>query len=197
MYAELFEIWRRENESPTLLKLPDVFYSRALEYVLEIESKIAGATGDPAIGLFKKEAANSKILILELIQTRARKVARLEPNEPEVSDEEKILFRKVALNPASIFEQAPPQTEAEKPPEPIEKTPEPAAPTPPQPSTLPQVETAFPSKEEFIMVRVIKETPALMGTDLQVHGPFKPEDVAMLPLENAEALIKQGLALKI
>jgi len=36
-----------------------------------------------------------------------------------------------------------------------------------------------------------------MGVDLKSYGPFKVEDVASLPAENAKVLVKQGLAVQV
>jgi len=45
-----------------------------------------------------------------------------------------------------------------------------------------------------MVVRFIKEIPAIVGSDMKTYGPFKPEDIATLPIENAKALVKQGVA---
>ncbi len=55
-----------------------------------------------------------------------------------------------------------------------------------------------PSKQrEITLIRFIKDVPSIIGVDLKTHGPFKREDVATLPHENAESLIKQGVAVEI
>ena len=36
-----------------------------------------------------------------------------------------------------------------------------------------------------------------MGADMKSYGPFKVEDVASLPVENAKMLVKQGLAVQV
>lgn len=50
---------------------------------------------------------------------------------------------------------------------------------------------------EKLLVRFIKDVPSIMGVDLKTHGPFLKEDVATLPYENAESLIRQGVAVEI
>ncbi|MBC7129615.1 hypothetical protein H5T51_00135, partial [Candidatus Bathyarchaeota archaeon] len=66
------------------------------------------------------------------------------------------------------------------------------------------LETLFPGKtsnrkrgKNRIIVRFLKEIPEIVGIDMKSYGPYKPEDVASLPAENAEILIKQGLAVEI
>jgi len=39
--------------------------------------------------------------------------------------------------------------------------------------------------------------PSIIGVDLKTHGPFLKEDIAVLPYENAESLIRQGTAVEI
>ena len=47
------------------------------------------------------------------------------------------------------------------------------------------------------VLRFLRDVPAIIGADIKTYGPFKAEDVASLPVENAKVLIKQGLAEKI
>jgi DNA replication initiation complex subunit (GINS family) len=46
-------------------------------------------------------------------------------------------------------------------------------------------------------VRFLKNIPAIMGADMKSYGPFVAEDVASLPPQNAQILVKQGLAVLI
>jgi DNA replication factor GINS len=50
---------------------------------------------------------------------------------------------------------------------------------------------------ELILIRFAKDVPSIIGVDLKAHGPFHKEDVASLPQENAESLIRQGAAVEI
>ena len=47
------------------------------------------------------------------------------------------------------------------------------------------------------VLRFMKDVPAIIGADMKTYGPFKTEDVASLPIENAKILVRQGLAEKI
>ena len=54
------------------------------------------------------------------------------------------------------------------------------------------------SKEkELVLIRFVRDVPSIIGVDLKAHGPFHREDVANLPVENAESLIRQGAAIEI
>lgn len=48
-----------------------------------------------------------------------------------------------------------------------------------------------------VLVRFVKDVPSIIGVDLKTHGPFLREDVAKLPAENAQSLIRQGAAVQI
>lgn len=47
------------------------------------------------------------------------------------------------------------------------------------------------------VLRFLKETPSIIGADMTAYGPFKPEDVASIPQENARILVKQGVAVEV
>jgi DNA replication factor GINS len=49
----------------------------------------------------------------------------------------------------------------------------------------------------MVVLRFLKDVPALIGSDMKTYGPFEAEDVATLPSENAKILVKQGLAEKV
>jgi len=45
-----------------------------------------------------------------------------------------------------------------------------------------------------ILVRFLEAVPEIVGEDLNIYGPFNPEDIANLPKKIAEVLIKQNKA---
>jgi len=49
----------------------------------------------------------------------------------------------------------------------------------------------------MLLVRFVKDVPSIIGVDLKTHGPFLKEDIAKLPFENAQSLIRQGAAVEI
>jgi len=57
--------------------------------------------------------------------------------------------------------------------------------------------TSTKHKIKLVTVRFVKEFDEIVGVDLEKYGPFKPEDIATIPNENAQALISNGIALKI
>ncbi len=60
-----------------------------------------------------------------------------------------------------------------------------------EPSNLPE------KRKGKLLLRFVKDMPSIIGVDLKTHGPFLKEDIAVLPYENAESLIRQGTAVEI
>ena len=61
-----------------------------------------------------------------------------------------------------------------------------------KPITPKPVEPSKPS--ELVLIRFLQDIPVIAGVDLKEYGPFKKEDIANLPKENADSLVKSGLA---
>ncbi len=47
---------------------------------------------------------------------------------------------------------------------------------------------------ELKLLRIIEQVPQFVGTDLEVYGPFMPEDVANIPSDVANLLVETGSA---
>ena len=52
-------------------------------------------------------------------------------------------------------------------------------------------------KTKAIAVRFLKDVDEFVGADLEKYGPFKIEDLATIPYDNAQALIIQQIVTKI
>ncbi|MEJ2259330.1 MAG: hypothetical protein P8X78_02295 [Nitrosopumilaceae archaeon] len=52
-------------------------------------------------------------------------------------------------------------------------------------------------KTKTVVLRFLQNVDEIVGADLEKYGPFKPEDIATLPYENAQALITKNIATKI
>ena len=51
-------------------------------------------------------------------------------------------------------------------------------------------------KIKKIVVRFLENVDEIVGADLEKYGPFKVEDIATIPYENAQALIAKNIATK-
>ena len=48
-----------------------------------------------------------------------------------------------------------------------------------------------------VLVRFLKPMESFVGVDMNKYGPFREEDVASLPLENARSIVDSGLAIQV
>ena len=60
-----------------------------------------------------------------------------------------------------------------------------------------QVKQVEEKDSELVLVRFLQPLPAIMGIDMKAYGPFQPEELATIPRQNAENLIKRGIAKKV
>lgn len=179
MYNELYEAWQREKESTEIQPLSKTFYSKLAEYVRKTreESRMIDEKTTRA-KLLLSESTNAKKMIKQLILLRREKALRkilageILPKESLTQEEEKFV-----TEVAPAFESFQALTEDI------------------QSGRLPQPQIREKPKKHVL--RFVKEIPAIVGADMKTYGPFKPEDIASLPQENAKILIKQGAAVKV
>lgn len=48
-------------------------------------------------------------------------------------------------------------------------------------------------KQKYVYVRFVQPYSAITGSDMATYGPFEPEDVAIVPVDNAKLLVKNGI----
>jgi DNA replication factor GINS len=176
MYNELFEIWRNELKSDELTELPTDFAQKVADYLKRIsgEHKMLDKKNVKA-SLLEKEKQNVKRILKELMIVRFKKLAK------KAGKGEKKLHGLLSFEEEALFKLA---------------------------SSLESYEgyvremlhgrnVKAKSAGKFIALRFLKEVPEIVGLDMKVYGPFKAEDIAVLPVENAKILVKQGLASEI
>jgi len=183
MYQELYDAWKRERLSKDLQALPKNFYEKAADHVRKLrETQRLMDNKTLKARMLRQELENSRTLSSEIVATRFRKMLDyLLSNEKPIpigflTREEEGIYQGLlqASNQCSRLKRnlsEGKQTEA-----------------------MPSASKDLPQK---ILVRFACEIPAIIGVDLKTYGPFKPEDIASLPAENARALIHQGAAVKI
>ncbi len=178
MYDELYEAWLKEKEEPELQKLPRDFYRRAADYVKKIkEGRRMLDEKTTKARLMKSEWEYAKRMIKELIALRYEKVLERIREDGDVpvealTDEEKALYKDAIPLKDSLL------------------------------SLIKDVSRGVikgikREEERYVLVRFLREVPAIIGSDMKTYGPFKPEDLATIPVENARTLIKQGVAIEV
>ena len=193
MYNQLYAAWQREIDDPTLGALPPDFYIKIREYLQRIkeEDKVLDKKS-VKMNLLLHESANVERMLKELLEARYRKLIKnvtksqkapvglLTVEEARMVDtfaDFSKTYRKFAddLMQGQI-------TQIEE----SDKTPI---------KVVVKTDTAPVPKRSTI--RFLKSIPAIMGADMKSYGPFVAEDVASLPPQNAQILVKQGLAVLV
>ncbi|MGA2385581.1 MAG: hypothetical protein ABSG33_03510 [Candidatus Bathyarchaeia archaeon] len=199
MYTELYTAWRREVEEAQLGRLPPDFYTRIADYLkrLREENRLPDKKS-VKVSLLDREANNVTLMLEELLLARYRKlletISQNQTLPSELLTVEEAKMCESFLSFAGAYQkftrdllqgqisQTIPQT-----------TPQTSQQIPPQ--TAVKVEAEADHKR--VALRFTKSIPAIIGADMKSYGPFKVEDVASLPAENAKILVKQGLAVQV
>jgi DNA replication factor GINS len=179
MYNELYEIWRRELENDEIVKLPDDFYLKVAEYLKRVkeESRMIDKRTVKA-NLLKKEWHNIKHMLHELTRVRYKKLVK------KTTRGEKIPLDALAMEEKKVFTSVSPFVEVYL-------------------NFAKNIiqgqfsKIKIEKEHKIVVLRFKRNVPAIIGSDVKPYGPFKPEDIASLPAENAKILIKQGLAEKV
>jgi len=179
LYNELYETWKKEKENAEIQRLPKNFYAKIADYVKKIreESRMLDEKTTKA-KLLKRELENVNNMAKELFQLRYKKLrekalARGTVPRAVLTEEEEKLHGKIL--PLAEAYQAFLKD--------ILK------------GRLSRIEKEEEPKK--MLLRFVKEIPAIVGSDMKTYGPFEPEDVATLPSENARILIRQGVAVEV
>jgi DNA replication factor GINS len=179
LYDELYEAWKREKENVEIQRVPKNFYAKIAEYVKKIrEERRMLDKNTTKAKLLKREFRNVKNIVEELIRLRYDKALKKSlaretvPREVLTQEEEKLYGEILPL--AEAYQGFLNDILRGR---------------------LSHIERE--EKPKRILLRFVQEIPAIVGSDMKTYGPFKPEDIATLPAENARILMKQGVALEV
>jgi DNA replication factor GINS len=191
MYNELYSAWQREIDDPTLGGLPLDFYTKISQYLKHIkeEDKVLDKKSVKT-SLLEHESVNVERMLKELLGSRYRKIIKTVtktqklPTELLTVEEARMCetfadFTKSYHNFTDDLMQGQLNVEPIKV---VVKT---------------ETYAAAPQPHKRSTIRFLKNIPAIMGADMKSYGPFIAEDVASLPPQNAQILVKQGLAVLV
>jgi DNA replication factor GINS len=191
MYNELYAAWQREIDDPTLGALQPDFYRKISEYMQHIkeEDKVIDKKS-VKMNLLTHETQNVELMLKELLEVRYRKIIKI------VTKSQKLPVELLTFEETKMCETFADFTKSYRKftngllqgqvSEPIK--------------VIIKVETnpaEAPPAHKRSTIRFLKSIPAIMGADMKSYGPFVAEDVASLPPQNAQILVKQGLAVLV
>ena len=191
MYNELYAAWQREIDDPPLGGLPPDFYSKIAEYLRRIkeEDRVLDKKS-VKMNLLEHEAQNVGRMLKELLGIRYRKIIKIVTKSQKLpSDlltvEEARMCETFADFTKSYHKFADELMQGQLTVEPIRVV------------VKTETYTVAPQPHKRSTIRFLKNIPAIMGADMKSYGPFIAEDVASLPPQNAQILVKQGLAVLV
>jgi DNA replication factor GINS len=191
MYNELYSAWQREIDDPTLGGLPLDFYTKISQYLKHIkeEDKVLDKKSVKT-SLLEHESVNVERMLKELLGSRYRKIIKTVTKTQKLPTElltveEARMCETFADFTKSYHKFADELMQGQITVEPIR--------------VVVKTETyaVAPQPHKRSTIRFLKNIPAIMGADMKSYGPFIAEDVASLPPQNAQILVKQGLALLV
>ena len=191
MYNELFSAWQREIDDPTLGGLPLDFYTKISQYLKHIkeEDKVLDKKSVKT-SLLEHESVNVERMLKELLGSRYRKIIKTVTKTQKLPTElltveEARMCETFADFTKSYHKFTDDLMQGQLNVEPIK--------------VVVKTETyaVAPQPAKRSTIRFLKNIPAIMGADMKSYGPFIAEDVASLPPQNAQILVKQGLAVLV
>ena len=189
-YTRLHQVWENETKREELQNIPDDFLHEMTNYVNQLNKTTANP--DTLSGnLTQTERRYANQLLRELTETRLNKIIKSEVNGLPVNaqamtpEEQKLhsSLRQLITSYRQGSDIPVPKKQPEPKPRPTSTIKEP---TPP-----PKIEE---KDTELVLVRFLQPLPAIMGIDMKAYGPFQPEELATIPRQNSENLIKRGIA---
>jgi DNA replication factor GINS len=180
---ELYRIWKAEKSEMMLQKLDSSFYAEVRKLLSDcMAASVATGQDRTQKAITEKELMILRRLSTEIAMTRMKKIvdaalAGLNVGTEVLAQEEaeftKIIAAHIGEYSRFIGELGLGSLSS------VEETPE------------------KPARSVLEVVRFISDFPAIIGVDLRTYGPFKSEDIATLPAENASALISQGVVRQV
>ena len=189
-YQRLHRAWLQEQEKDELQSIGDEFIREMRKDAQDLNRALGGAeTLTGKITQIERQHVNH--MLSELIEARLKKIVRSELESRPIdaqalTPEEQRLHANLrnlltSYRDGSELPTAAVETPAKAPMAPKQRPEAPATP-------------AKPSEPDLVVVRFLQQLPAIMGVDMKAYGPFKPEDVASIPRQNAVNLIRRGIA---
>jgi len=181
-YALLYEAWKQEKENHELQPLHREFYSNLSQYVKSQREELQMLDEKTLKArLLSEELERVKKLSSDLIHSRYRKMFNSILNGKIISSdiltsEEEVSYSGISSTWKYVKDVLKDVLRGRIP---IVRS-------------LKNME-----KPKRILVRFLKGIPAIIGPDMKAYGPFNEEDVASLPAENAEVLLKRGIAIEV
>lgn len=174
MYSSIYKIWSEENYLEDIQKLNDQILENIRKYI-KLRRELKNKTNEEIVKLLiEEEIENVNFMLQDLIKLRTIKIFDAIQKDKKINinyltSEERKFYestQELYKRNADFFSLA-------------------------QDVSSKNSDNYF---NQYIPIRITKEMNAIVGADLKTYGPFRPEDIVVLPKKNAESLIKHDYA---
>jgi DNA replication factor GINS len=182
LYTTLYHLWETEKEQAELQPLNRDFFQDLSRYVNSLREELQSLDEKTwKSELITEEQKRIKTLLIDLIVTRFQKMLDAVRDEHELTSNQLTTEEEYSYNALQltwkhmqtvvddILRGRPPKIASD----------------------------ISMKKPKRLLVRFLQAIPAIVGPDMKTYGPFKKEDVAYLPAENAEVLIKRDIVTEV
>jgi DNA replication initiation complex subunit (GINS family) len=189
-YDDIKSTWENEVRNEGLQDLGDLRLSKMIAYLSSVRLSLASVDADKRIqaDMLTQEALNLEFMIEDLLVLRRQKILKaiLAGHRPRgdmtLAEEELYNRAQRALDGHMEFVK-----ESLAGAKPIERTSDDESETEPASDMI-----------EYVTVRFLRPiSAAFLGLDEKTYGPFKKEDIAMIPAANARAWLRDGTVVRI
>lgn len=193
-YNDIKSAWENEIENEGLQDLGDLRLSKMIAYLSSVRLSLASIDAEKRIqaDMLTQEALNLEFMIEDLLNLRKQKILKavISGHRPrgDMTLAEEELYNRVqrAFDGHSEFVK---DSLAGSKPKKREK------------SGVEAKKSKTPSASEtveYVTVRFLRPiSDAFLGLDEKTYGPFKKEDVAMIPAANARTWLRDGTVIRI
>jgi DNA replication factor GINS len=170
VYESLFEYWKQERASDKLLALRETFMQRLRTYIEQLITETRSEDISEIHGLLlEAELSNLRFILKSLLQHRVKKIIAM------ILASETIDHSLLTRQEQRFVEQI---TRSLR-------------------SVMMLEEDLFApmesdSSSSLTLVRFLEDYPQIAGVDLKTYGPFRADDLAVLPLENARGIMRRN-----
>ena len=178
----LYKAWKKEKENPKIQPLDKRFFAELSLYLKDLKDEIELLDGKTLLAHLAIEKQKNMVkIVIDLIHIRYTKISTILFNSEQVpsnylTTEEDIIYNSISVTMDQIKRIIRKILKGQNP-------------------NIKEIKRIDESK--ILVIRFLKDIPAIVGLNMKTYGPFKVEDVVSLPTENAETLIKRGVAVKI
>ena len=194
-YDEIKATWENELENEGFQDLGDLRLSKMIAYLSSVRLSLASTDAEKRIqaDMLTQEALNIEFMIEDLLTLRRQKILKavLSGHRPRgdmtLSEEELYNRTQRALDGHTEF---------------IKDSLAGSKPKKKKKKTGGAAKKSKPSSDsdavEYVTVRFLRPIgDAFLGLDEKTYGPFKKEDVAMIPAANARTWLRDGTVIRI